>query len=188
MDCRQFRKLHMQFVDDTLPGVETWAVRSHMATCTECAKLDARVRRSLMLARSTPTLEVSEGFQRKLAARLAAERLAGTPVMAAPVRPARWMRGAIAALFLGAAGLGIAASQTGMHLGRGAHFAPAPTLTMSPVVVVPPALPSEPVAAPAMFATVSSSLPVYPAMLLAQRATAQFAAMHARTVAFQATH
>jgi hypothetical protein len=60
------------------------------------------------------------------------------------------------------------------------------TIALAPIVVRPPALPAEPMAAPAMFATVNSSLPVYPAVLLAQRATEQFAATHARTVSFQA--
>jgi hypothetical protein len=76
--------------------------------------------------------------------------------------------------------IGVGASTT---LGAGESTA---TLVLAPVVVSPPTLPTEPVAAPAMFATVSSSLPVYAAMLLAQRATEQFAATHARTVNFQA--
>jgi hypothetical protein len=180
MDCRQFRKLHAQFLDDTLSGVATWTMRDHLTVCAPCARLDAQLRRALMLARSAPLLEVSPEFERKLSARIAAERLAGRSRHA----QSRWsVRApiAIAAMLVAAVGLGFVAV-------AGSHSRPGALMAMAPIVVTPPTLPTEPVAAPAMFATVSSSLPVYPAMLLAQRATAQFAATHARTVSFQATH
>jgi hypothetical protein len=85
-----------------------------------------------------------------------------------------------AAVILLAIGAGITAQSA-------FHPAHASVLALAPVVVRPPAIPAEPVAAPAMFATVSSNLPVYPAVLLARRATEHFAAAHARTVTFQAS-
>lgn len=178
MDCRQFRKQHGLFVDDTLSGVATQLMRDHLVACASCAQLDARLRRALMLARSAPRLEPSPGFQRRLAARLAAERFARFAPEPAP-RWSRW-RAAAAVAVLGA-GLGV----TSVAVSPAEHDVP---LVLAPVVVTPPMLPAEPVAASSMFATVSSSLPVYPAVLLAQRATEQFAAAHARTVSFQAAH
>jgi hypothetical protein len=133
-----------------------------------------------MVARNAPTLALSPQFRRKLAARLAADRIAGSRLFT----PSPWgprLFAAAAAVLLVVAGSGVTALVA-------RRFMPATQLTMSPIVVVPPALPAEPVAAPAMFATISSSLPVYPAVLLAQRATAQFAATHERTVIFQAAH
>ena len=178
MDCRQFRKLHGLLVDDTLSGEETSLMRAHLADCPSCAQVDARLRRALMLARSVPRLEPSPEFQRRLAARLAAERF----VWNAPARAFGWNRWRTAAA-LALLAAGVAVTSVGVSLSE--HET---ALVLAPVVVTPPMLPAEPVAASSMFATVSSSLPVYPAVLLAQRATEQFAAVHARTVSFQATH
>jgi hypothetical protein len=178
MDCRQFRKQHAHFIDDTLPGVATWAMREHLTQCPVCSRLDSQLRRALVMVRNAPALEPSPEFRQRLAARLAAERLAG------PRRQATgtWVRrvpGLAAAGVLVA--IGVTASAR-MYV----RTLPQVSLVSAPVVVSPPALPSEPVAAPAVFATVTSSLPVYPAMLLAQRASEQFAATHARTISFQA--
>mgnify|MGYP001300015589 CR=1 FL=1 len=156
-------------------------MRDHLAACESCAGFDAQMRRALMVARSSPTFALSPGFRRRLEVRLAVERLAHPAVARTPVLGWRATAIAAAAVVMIATGLGLA--------GRAAlRPQPAVLLVLAPIVVTPPALPTEPVAAPAMFATVSSSLPVYPAMLLAQRATEQFAAAHARTVSFQATH
>ncbi len=182
MDCRHFRKKHALFIDDTLSGVEMWSMRDHLTVCESCTRLDTQLRRALMVARSARVLEPSPGFRRKLAARLAVERMARPSVMGAPATR-RWAGLAVAAGLALTVGLGLVGG-----LGILQPTPPTPSLVMAPVVVTPPTLPTEPVAAPAMFATVSSSLPVYPAMLLAQRATEQFAATHARTVSFQAAH
>lgn len=179
MDCRRFRAQHAQFADDTLPGVEMDAMRAHRVACAACSRHDTQLRRALLVARNGRTVELSPEFRRKLAARLAAERIAGSRFFTpSPLAP-RLI--AAAALLLIAAGGGMTALME-------RRATPAPELAMAPVVVVPPALPAEPVAAPAMFATISSSLPVYPAVLLAQRAAEQFAATHERTVSFQASH
>lgn len=155
-------------------------MRAHHLACVACSRYDTQLRRALLVARNGRTVELSPEFRRKLAARLAAERIAGSHLFV----PSPWapkLIAAAAALLLIAVGSGV----TGL-LDR--RDAPASQLTMAPIVVVPPALPAEPVAAPAMFATISSSLPVYPAVLLAQRAAEQFAATHERTVSFQASH
>lgn len=178
MDCRQFRKQHAHFIDDTLSGVATWAMREHLTQCEECAKLDSQLRRALVLVRNSPALEPSPEFRQRLAARLAAERLAGSRAAPRSVWARRAPRLAAAGVLVA---IGVTASAR-MYV----RSLPEVSLVSAPVVVSPPALPSEPVAAPAVFATVASSLPVYPAMLLAQRASEQFAATHARTISFQA--
>jgi hypothetical protein len=179
MDCRKFRNNHAAFADDTLPGVAMEHMRAHLGRCVVCTRYDARLRRAIMFARNAPTLQPSADFQRRLSARLAAERLA------APFRPAkpRWAYriGAAAAAIVLIGGAGFAL------IGARVAQSNAP-LAMAPVVVRPASLPAEPMAAPAMFATVSSSLPVYPAVLLAQRATEQFAAIRERNATSQAAH
>lgn len=74
MRCSEFREHHCAFVDDTLAGVELVRMQGHVNECCKCAELDARVRRSLMLARSLPTIEPSADFARKLEVKLQACR------------------------------------------------------------------------------------------------------------------
>jgi anti-sigma factor RsiW len=75
MDCRAFRNSHVSFVDDTLPGVEHQAMEEHLQRCRQCAEHDARVRRSLMAARSLEPIVPSTEFSSRLRSRLDAERL-----------------------------------------------------------------------------------------------------------------
>jgi hypothetical protein len=138
-----------------------------------------------MIARRAQTVELSTGFHRKLSARLAAEKLARPHNAAIAPTSVAWASllrtPVIAAVALISAGLGFQAAAFPTVL-------PSTPVVLAPVVVAPATAPPQAVAAPALFATISSSLPVYPAMLLAQRATEQFAATHARTLSFQATH
>jgi len=71
MDCNYFRKHHLAYLDDTLPGDLMAAAQRHVLVCNGCAAHDTLVRRSLMVARSLPTLEPSAAFQERLRARLA---------------------------------------------------------------------------------------------------------------------
>src|SRR5687768_18564822 len=70
MDCRRFSKLHVEFVDDTLPAVAMVAMRRHLRACPSCAARDTRVRRSLLLVRNQPDIQLSPEFRARLAARL----------------------------------------------------------------------------------------------------------------------
>lgn len=179
MDCRRFHKLHPAYMDDTLSGVSMDAMRRHLAECEDCTGHDSRLRRALILVRSTPPVVPSAAFRERLATRLAAERSRQSKRVRDPQLQRVLIAGsATAALLALAAGLTTASAWRGQTERA--------TIALAPIVVRPPALPAEPMAAPAMFATVNSSLPVYPAVLLAQRATEQFAATHARTVSFQA--
>jgi hypothetical protein len=180
MDCRQFRKQHAYFIDDMLSGVETWVMRDHLSGCAPCSRFDSQLRRSLLVARQALTLEPSRNFQRKLSARLAAEKLARpafremTPLPQS--RRVPLMAAAAAMLAVGAASLGIFAAPAG-----------------DPVAVVSPAVATA-------GATVEREIlayrpepkpqdqPVHPAMLLAQRATEQFVASQARAAGVRPTH
>ena len=70
MDCRSFRKHHVAYLDDTLPGELLVTAERHVRECAGCASHDTAVRRSLLLARNLPPLEVSDDFAARLAARL----------------------------------------------------------------------------------------------------------------------
>ena len=179
MDCRQFRKQHAYFIDDMLSGVATWEMRDHLAGCGSCSRFDTQLRRSLLVARRIPTLEASKDFQRRLNARLAAEKLARPPFNA--VVPPRKNRG-LPLLAATAAAVAISFGTIGLLR------VPAPESTPLPAVttVQPPVqseVPKTQLASPPVAAQ-----PVYPAMLLAQRATEQLAASQARAASVRATH
>lgn len=88
MDCRSFRKRHVSFVDDTLPGVELVQMELHVRECEACSRLDQRVRRSLLIARNNaPRIQPSADFSRRLAQRLEEERTRPAASLAAALRP-----------------------------------------------------------------------------------------------------
>jgi hypothetical protein len=70
MDCREFVKKHLAFVDDTLSAVDTAAMRRHLHVCPRCARHDTRIRRGLLLARNLPIVQPSADFMERLNARL----------------------------------------------------------------------------------------------------------------------
>ncbi|MCU0647438.1 MAG: hypothetical protein MUF00_05555 [Gemmatimonadaceae bacterium] len=73
MDCRRFRSQHLSYLDNTLCGQSTAAMRQHLTSCRACAAHDQLVRRSLVLARSLEPITPSAEFQTRLFARLRAE-------------------------------------------------------------------------------------------------------------------
>ena len=75
MDCRNFRKHHLSYLDDTLSGDQMAAAQRHILACDACASHDTMVRRSLIVARNMPSIEPSTAFQERLQARLAECRL-----------------------------------------------------------------------------------------------------------------
>ena len=70
MDCREFRKQHFAYLDDTLPGDVMSLAQQHVIQCDSCAAHDTMVRRSLMLVRNVRVIEPSAEFRRKMQARL----------------------------------------------------------------------------------------------------------------------
>lgn len=70
MDCREFRKQHFAYLDDTLPGDTMAEAQRHVMACDNCAAHDSMVRRSLMLVRNMSVIEPSAAFRQRMQARL----------------------------------------------------------------------------------------------------------------------
>jgi hypothetical protein len=181
MDCHLFRKSHLAYLDDTLPGDLMAAAQRHVLACNGCAAHDTLVRRSLMVARSLPTLEPSADFQERLRARLAECRSEGQGPGArrftaagrdddalfaprAAVRPTR----AVLAMAASAV-LGVMAWQAFAEAGP-------PELVMQPVIATrpAPAAVTTPYLTPAMVQALSTGNPVWPAAMLIEDAPATF--------------
>lgn len=182
MDCKQFRKHHLAYLDDTLPGEVMAAAQHHVMVCDGCAAHDTLVRRSLMVARSMPTLEPSEAFQQKLRARLAACReecaiertveravdrrgQVGAPDGFDARTSARSTRAMVAVA--ASAVLGLLAYQS-------LRQASAPELSMQPVIASRPAPVSPaPYITPQLMQVMSTGNPVWPATMLVDDAPMQ---------------
>ena len=187
MDCRRFRKQHLAYLDDTLSGDMTAEAQQHIMACNACAAHDTLVRRSLMIARSMPTIEPSIEFQRKLRDRLAVCRdeargdartdgafgwmmqprsgRTGTArfVLPTPFRSPR----ALAAVAAGAV--------LGTMVWRGLSAGVTPVISMQPVVASQPvSMQPKPVFSPALISVMSTGNPVWPAAMMIEEAPTQF--------------
>ena len=177
MNCREFRRKHDAYIDDTLSGVEHEAMGRHRQSCTRCARLDTRVRRSLLLARNLPTVELSRGFDERLRLRLMQERALLANGRAAHASSPLDMRGwrpmptstyaAIAAGLLAVAGLATTLGVIGARQPS--------TIRLAPVVATLPAPEPSTLATPAMVASMPAGMPVWPALFVAQQAPWHFA-------------
>jgi hypothetical protein len=170
MDCRAFRKLHLGYIDDTLPGIELVRMQTHLAECENCSAWDHQVRRSLMVARNhlLKDIEPSRDFQQRLAARLQAERRAR---IATPAH----LEGVIGRGQLGAmvVGLCVIALATTALLQDATGRSDAPRLPAVAVLGSERTLHADepPLdATPAIMATVSSGMAILPALMLADDA------------------
>jgi hypothetical protein len=169
MNCREFRRKHDAYIDDTLSGVELSAMARHRQLCERCAKLDTRVRRALLLAHNLPSIQPSRSFAERLQARLLEERrlldigrAAHDPAAETPSRPfSTGTYAAIAAGMLAVAGL----AATTMIAGRGTA-----TIRLAPVVASLPEPEPSTLATPAMVASMPAGMAVWPAVLVAQQA------------------
>lgn len=170
MDCKEFTTRHAAFIDDTLPGFQMAAMREHLVACARCARRDAEVRRALFLLKNLPTVQVSEGFQDKLRARISAE---GPAYQARRSAPAISTKLAAAALLLVAIG-GVAAwpeSQTEAITRLPAVYASQPLDTFG--------FGADDESAPAYVASMSTGIPMWPALMLAEEGPLRFAGMQA---------
>ena len=161
MDCRAFRRKHLAFVDDTLPGVDIAQMQDHIMDCARCAQMDLAVRRSLLVVRNhLSPIEPSSDFSDRLSARLDRERRS----LSAPVAlfgSTSWP--AFAAMCGGVIVIGVLA------VGMGERPEPA-MATRLPVVVLEPT-PERVTASdvtPAFVSTVSTGMAILPALLLAE--------------------
>lgn len=171
MDCRSFRKKHMPYLDDTLPGVEMAEIQRHLRSCVVCSRQDASVRRSLLLLRNLPPVQPTDGFSERLRNRLALEdSQAG--------RRDHLLQEPRFGVFAGAAASVIALGVLAVIVvGRPSNDRPTyPTL---PAVVaqglVAADAPSDDVTMPAFVASMSTGMPVWPALLLAEEGSLRFA-------------
>ncbi|HEX7123021.1 MAG TPA: zf-HC2 domain-containing protein [Gemmatimonadaceae bacterium] len=171
MDCRTFRRNHQAFIDDTLPGVEMAEMQQHLEVCARCAHQDANVRRALMLLRNLPPIAPSSGFADRLRARLSHEARRVQQREAAPRGPSigAFARTAASVVTLGAVFALILRAEA-------SEQTPHPRL---PAVVASPAItidiPSESIATPAFVTSMSTGMPVWPALLLADEGSLRFA-------------
>jgi hypothetical protein len=181
MDCGTFRDNHAAFIDSALDVVELKAMRLHRAECEACAEHDATVRRALLLFRNMPVIEPSPDFGRRLNAKLrSAERT--MTIRHAGVRGPSWTSFAWAASGVLAAGYVLVAvfggaatiSRHELALAPVVATAPMPSATIDSAPVGP--MRTSPMASPAIVASVSMGMPVWPAALLAAQAPMHFAA------------
>ncbi len=164
MDCKQFKKNHCAFTDDTLAGVELVRMQCHITECERCARLDWSVRRSLMVFRNLPSIQPSENFEEQLQEKIRNS----VNAQAANERSFRFA-GTAAAVF-GAAMLGyIAAVLPNSEVPQ--------DVVMAPVVASIPDfdVPAVSAAGPAMVASVSAGLPIWTVALYAEQAPQHFA-------------
>ena len=192
MDCGSFRDNHAAFIDNALDDVELAQMRAHRAECAPCAEHDATVRRALLLFRNMPMIEPSPDFGRRLNARLR-ETERSLAWSHAGARGPSWTTFAWAASGVLAAGY-ILVATFGGSIGAVARST---ELALAPIVVtahVPPArvarapvgpLRASPMASPAIVASVSMGMPVWPAALLAAQAPMHFAATEFQLVSLR---
>jgi hypothetical protein len=170
MDCKHFRKHHLAYLDDTLPGELMASAQHHVMVCDGCAAHDTLVRRSLMVARSLPTLEPSSDFQEKLRARLAAcrsgdevaPRVTDHVVPGVSPRPTRALVAVAASAVLG------------VMAWNAFRDTPAPELSMQPVIASRPATPPVPYLSPAVMQMMATGNPVWPAAMMVEDVPTHF--------------
>ena len=165
MDCRAFRRKHLAFVDDTLPGVDIVQMQHHLTDCARCAQMDLAVRRSLLVVRNhLSPIEPSSDFSDRLSARLDRERRSlSTPV--ALFGSTSWpgfaaMCGGVIAIGALAVAMG-ESSQPAM-----AARLPAVVFEANPERMSAQGTASD--ATPAFLSTVSTGMAILPALLLAE--------------------
>jgi len=172
MNCREFRRKHDAYVDDTLSGVDIEAMGRHLRLCAHCAALDTRIRRSLLIAHNLPSIQPSPAFTERLQMRLAHERAlkarqhatAGLMMGMMTRHRSPFSTGTYVAL---AAGIALAAGLTiSVTLASDADR----TIRLAPVVASAPEPEPSPFATPAMVASMSAGMPIWPAVYVAQRA------------------
>jgi hypothetical protein len=166
MDCKHFTAQHAAFIDDTLPGIQMAVMREHLTTCLKCARRDTEVRRALLLLRNMPAITVSDGFERRLQARIAAEpAIAASGRYASGWTTASW---ALAATLVTAVG--------GVAWWAGGNSDKVAALRLPAVVAsTPPALVGSDESAPAFLASMSTGIPMWPALMLAEEGPLRFA-------------
>src|SRR5687768_6372987 len=165
MHCSEFRQRLLPFVDGTMPEADMVAMQGHLSECVECQRHDTALRRGLLVFRNLPSVEPSSDFATRLHARLVALRqLDQRPdLFRAP-----GMGAFVAAASVVALGFVAASMLHWTEMRR--------DLMLEPVIATRPALPPPLVDYPFIAAS-STGMPMWPAAVLAEQASAHF--MHA---------
>jgi len=174
MNCREFRRKHDAYVDDTLSGVELEGMANHRRTCEQCAQLDTRIRRALLVAHNLPTIQPSAAFSERLQARLREERMSLDLVRQSEASfvVRRWYplsASAFTALAVGvfaAAGLAVTVSLSDSEND---------VIRLAPVVASRPEVEPSVLMPSTMVAAVPAGMPMWPAVFVAQQAPWHFA-------------
>jgi hypothetical protein len=172
MDCREFRKKHVAFVDDFLSAVEMDAMHRHLRNCARCSRHDTVVRRSLLIVRNLPTIEPSPDFMARLNARL---QEVG-PISRVDYVGTRHQLPSLGVVAMLAAGV-VAIGYVTIHTTR--YFTPAAAPPPAVVASAPEAV-DTPLTNAAIVASVPTGMPVWPAVLMAGEAPLTFASMEFR--------
>ncbi|MDB4912673.1 MAG: hypothetical protein JWM95_317 [Gemmatimonadetes bacterium] len=174
MNCREFRRKHDAYIDDTLSGVDLDGMANHRRLCDACSQLDTRVRRALLLARNMPTIQPSSDFAGRLQARLTEERASlqlakqlhsvEDGLRARPLSVSTYA--IIAAGVLAAAGLAGAATRIRAHDN---------VILLTPVIASMPEPERAGLTVPTLVAAMPAGMPIWPAVFVAQQAPWHFA-------------
>ena len=175
MDCKEFTTRHAAFIDDTLPGFQMTAMREHVTVCAKCSARDTEIRRALFLLKNLPPVQVSDGFQEKLRARITAE---GPAFQSHRATSPRYMTWAVAA----AAIVALAGMKGWYDHGR---LANAPIRLPAVTASTPVTYENGDESAPAYVASMSTGIPMWPALMLAEEGPLRFAGM--QTTSWAAT-
>ena len=140
-------------------------MRDHLTVCAKCARRDADVRRALMLLKNLPPISVSDSFQDRLRARLAAENESPVVVPEPRVSQAGAIKWAVAAGLI----IVIAGGITSLPNEQDA------VTRLPAVTAMVPELPMVNESAPAYVASMSTGIPMWPALMLAEEGPLRFA-------------
>ena len=172
MDCREFQNNHFAFIDDTLSGIELVAMQRHIAECESCSRHDTIVRRSLLLFRNLPRIELSADFDERLNARL--RQLQETENFA-PFHHSRKFAAAVvitSAMMLGYIGSSLRDVDTPRDIVFPPVVASLPEQELTPITTP----------APALVASAAAGLPIWTAALYAELQPVHFASVDLRLI------
>lgn len=145
-------------------------MREHLTACARCSRRDSDIRRALLLVKNLPPVKVADDFGDRLRARLASEAADPAPA-AAPLPRATFQHGPLK--WSAAAALVAIVAVQAWPSAESANDSP----TRLPAVVA--SVPVEGQAdesAPAFMASMSTGIPMWPALMLAEEGPLRFAA------------
>ena len=183
MDCREFRRNHVAFVDDLLPGIDLVRMQRHVLECDSCSHHDTMIRRTLLVVRNMPRIDVSAGFSERLQARIRALQTSSVGRSDAYVHTGIGLRtfAAVAAGVMAAGLLTFAVIGHSDSMSRDVVLHPVVASLPAEIIVEAPS----PIPAPAMVASASTGIALWPAVMVAEQAPLHFAAEELRLANYE---